>query len=201
MPSPGYFITWGRQQRIAKGGCFRYHAHLVMSNEIPEFDYGAPFWHVVHARPRCEKKLAEYFLFHRLEHYLPLRMERKIYQRRKVEVLKPLFPGYVFVSFNQHQRLLVLKSRQVVRILQINDQARFLNEIAQVRQALEVNPVLGACPALARGMRVRIVSGPFQGLQGVVSALKGETRVVLNVDIIGQGVPVEVGPEMLERLL
>jgi len=45
-------------------------------------------WMVMYLKPRCEKKLAEYCRIQDMEYYLPLRMERKVYQRRKVLVEK-----------------------------------------------------------------------------------------------------------------
>lgn len=171
-----------------------------MNPEEQTQDYETAVWHVLHVRPRCEKKLAIYCDSANLEHYLPLRTERKFYQRRKVEVWKPLFPGYVFASFSPLQRVLVLKSQQIVRVLGVNDQIGFLDELNQIRKALEVNPGLSACPAVVRGTRVRIIAGPFQGLEGIVSTLKGQTRVVLNVNMVGQGVPLEAGLDILERL-
>jgi len=99
---------------------------------------------------------------------------------------KTAVPGYVFASFGADRRLLVVKSRQVVRLLAVKDQVRFVEEIGQIRRALDMDPGLGACAAVKRGTRVRILRGPFQGLEGVVSTLKGQTRIVLNVDIIGR---------------
>ncbi len=157
-------------------------------------------WHVLHVRPRCEKKMADYCESSGINHYLPLRAERKIYQRRRVEFKKPLFAGYVFAQFGPTLRATALKSGQIVRIIEAPDQARLLDELDQVRKALDANPVLAACPAITQGTRVRITSGPFMGLDGIVSTIKGQTRVMLNVDIIGQAVPVEAGMEMLERL-
>ena len=162
--------------------------------------YEMALWHVLHVRPRCEKKLAKYCDSVNLEHYLPLRTERKVYQRRKVDVLKPLFPGYVFAKFNAFQRILVLKSQQIVHILQVKDQVGLINELNQIRQALEVDPCLNACPAVEQGTLVRIISGPFQGMEGMVATLKDQTRVVLNVDIIGKGVPLVTDLDILERL-
>lgn len=171
-----------------------------MNTEDRMKDYDTALWHVLHVRPRCEKKMAEYCVSMSMDHYLPLRAERKVYQRRKLEVQKPLFPGYVFACFSRHNRLLALKSQQIVRILEVNDQFKLLDELDQIRKALEVNPLLGACPAVKQGTRVRVVVGPFQGLEGIVSTLRGQTRVILNVDMIGQGVPVEADLDMLERM-
>ena len=157
-------------------------------------------WHVLHVRPRCEKKMADYCATHGLEHYLPLREETKVYQRRRVTVQKPLFSGYVFIVFGIEERTLVLKSNAVVRILDVTDQRQFVKELEQIRAALGVDPTLGACEAFKQGAKVRIGAGPFQGLEGVVQTIKGKTRVLLNVEMIGQAVPVEVSMGLLEPL-
>ncbi|MBI3986627.1 MAG: hypothetical protein HY343_06895 [Lentisphaerae bacterium] len=161
---------------------------------------GAPAWHVLHSKPRCEKKLADYCLFLHVEHYLPLRKETKIYQRRKVTVWKPLFPGYLFARFNNDARRDVLGSHQVARIIPVEDEVRLLAELDQVKKVLAVDPSIGACQAVQKGTRVRVITGSFQGLEGVVSTVKGSTRVIVNVEMINRGVAVEVGLDMLERL-
>jgi transcription antitermination factor NusG len=157
-------------------------------------------WNVLHVRPRCEKRIAEYCGVHALPHYLPLREETKIYQRRKVTVHKPVFPGYVFASFDADGRLTLLKSNQIVRILVPADEAQLVLELEQIRTALSVDQTLGACEALRRGRRVRITGGPFLGIEGIVEEMRGHAKVVLNVDMIGQAVAVEVAPEYLEIL-
>lgn len=157
-------------------------------------------WHVLHVRPRCEKKMAAYCTNARLQCYLPLRLERKKYQRRQVEVQKPLFPGYVFARFRPEQRIFILQSGQIARILEVKDQLKFISEIEQIRKALETDPGLRACPAITTGMMVRITEGPFAGLEGIVIKSKGCARVILNVDMIGQGVAIEVDEDVLECL-
>lgn len=157
-------------------------------------------WHVLHVKPRCEKKLALHIAALNLPFFLPLREETKIYQRRKVTVKKPLFSGYLFAAFTKAQQVEVLKTNQVVRILEVLDQIAFLTQLDQVRKALEVDPTLGACEAFQAGQHVRIRVGPFQGIEGVVRIVRGQTRVVLNIELIGQAVPVEVDMATLETL-
>jgi len=159
---------------------------------------GESLWYVLYIKPRCEKKMAGYCEAHGIEYELPLREETKIYQRRKVTVHKPVFPGYVFLRFPALSKLSVLKSNLVVRILPVDDQARFQKELQQICQALAIDPTLDASAAFQAGRRVLIKSGPFQGVEGVVQVVKGKTKVVLNVDIIGRAVAVEVGMELLE---
>ncbi|MBN1673060.1 MAG: hypothetical protein JXR37_18585 [Kiritimatiellae bacterium] len=163
-------------------------------------DDGPVNWHVLHLRPRCEKKMADYCASLALEHYLPLREQVGTYQRRRVAVEKPLFPGYVFVNYRDDRRIELLRSNFIANILEVPDQRKLLDELRQIRLALQVDPTLGACAAFTRGKWAKILRGPFQGLEGVVQLVKGKARVVLNVELIGQGVAIEVDIEDLEAL-
>ncbi|MEI6149334.1 MAG: transcription termination/antitermination NusG family protein [bacterium] len=155
-------------------------------------------WYVLHVKPRCEKKMAEYCAVKALKHDLPLRQETKVYQRRRVTVHKPVFPGYVFIAFSDDEKLTVLKSNFIVHILNVLDQDKLVHELAQIDQALAVDPSLDACAAFQAGKRVTIRSGPFQGLEGVVQMVRGKTKVILNVEMIGRAVAVEVAVELLD---
>ena len=158
-------------------------------------------WNVLYLRPRAEKKMAEYCIKHGLDHYLPLREETKIYQRRKVTVHKPVFVGYIFASFEREGRLALLKTNHILRIIQPDDEQKLLYELAQVREALAVDSTLGACAALTRGRQVRIVGGPFMGVEGCVWTLKKDrSKVRLNVEMIGQAVAIEVDRDYLELI-
>ncbi len=157
-------------------------------------------WCVLHVRPRCEKKIAQACRALGIEHYLPLRSETKVYQRRKVTVEKPVFPGYVFASFDRQQRLALLKTNQIVQFLETDDKERLVHELAQVRRALDVDPSLGADDPFEKGTAVRITGGPFQGVEGWVEAMRGQSKVCLSVDMIGQAIIVEVAREYLDPI-
>lgn len=154
----------------------------------------------MYVRPRCEKKMAGFCSVGSIDHYLPLRRETKIYQRRKVTVEKPVFPGYLFADIDSRGRLALLKTNNIVRILDPPDQEQLLFELDQVRQALEVDPSLGACEAIQRGRRVRITGGPFLGIEGLVDSVKGSAIVRLNVELIGQAVALEIEREFLQSI-
>ncbi|MDA0989295.1 MAG: hypothetical protein O3A51_00910 [Verrucomicrobia bacterium] len=153
---------------------------------------------MLYLRPRCEKKLAEFCQIHHLPFYLPLREETKIYQRRKVTVEKPLFPSYFFCAFDADGRAKLLKTNNVLRILEPRSRRQLLHELAQIRRALRVDPTLSTCAALQAGRVVRILGGPFRGVEGIVRAIRGQTKVCLNVEMIGRAVAVEVDRQYLE---
>ena len=157
-------------------------------------------WHVIYLKPRTEKKMAEFSKKLGFNHYLPLRRETKIYQRRKVTVDKPVFPGYFFVAFDHAGRVELLKTNNIVHIIDVLNQRQFLEQLVQVRRALRVDPELEAVKGLTRGKFVRITAGPFQGIEGCVVSLKSANMVRLNVDMIGQAIEVEVDKAYIESL-
>jgi transcription antitermination factor NusG len=157
-------------------------------------------WHVLHIHPRCEKKMGEYCKVNKLEYYLPLRKQTRLYQRRRVTFEKPVFPGYLFAAFDGDGRLALLKSNNIIRILTPENEDRLLFELEQVKKALLVDPTLVPCESLKKGKHVRILSGPFMGIEGVVADIKGTMKVRLNVDMIGQAVSVEIEKDFLELL-
>lgn len=159
-----------------------------------------PLWRVLYVHPRSEKKVLLYCGIGNITSYLPLRAETKVYQRRRVTVEKPVFPGYIFARLDPDSRLAILKSNLIVRIMDTPDQRLLLHQLAQIRKALKANPALVAVPAIVKGIRVRITNGPFLGIEGVVASVKSSGRVALNVDMIGQAIAVEVEKNFLEIL-
>lgn len=163
------------------------------------FESGHP-WHVLHVRSRCEKKALTYCGRHGIDTYLPLRHQTRTFQRRKVTTSLPVFPGYLFAAFPPDLRMAVLQSNMVARILVADDQVSLVRQLRQVDSALLVDPRLGAHPELVRGQHVRIIDGPFRGIEGVVESIPRPTRVFLNVTMIGQSIVVETAADQVELL-
>lgn len=155
-------------------------------------------WNVLHVKPRCEKKLAEFCRIYGYEYYLPLRLHKKVYQRRKVEFQCPVFQGYVFASFDAEGKIDLLKSNSIIRIIEPGNEAALIFQLDQVRKALSVDATLGATAALKKGKKVKIIGGPFMGVEGVISDLRGASKLILNVEMINRAVVVEVDTQYIE---
>ncbi|MEI6211144.1 MAG: transcription termination/antitermination NusG family protein [bacterium] len=157
-------------------------------------------WQVVFLRPRLEKKTAEICRRNGIAHYLPLRSQTRTYQRRNVTTEIPVFSGYLFVALDAPRKLILQKSNHVLRFLEPGRPYRMLRQLVQVRRALRVDPALRPVKLLAAGTRVRLVSGPFQGVEGVVARLAASMRVILTVEMLGQGLVVHASREQVEPL-
>jgi transcription antitermination factor NusG len=154
-------------------------------------------WIVIHARPRCEKKVAEFCRLQSLPCYLPLRSTTHRYGGRVRRFESPLFPGYVFCVVNIPQRTQVRQSRFTANVLDVLDQAQLVAQLRQVEQAIASGSAIEVMPYLETGRRVRVLSGPLKGLEGIVLRAKGRARIVVNLDMIQQSVAVEVESSLL----
>ena len=53
---------------------------------------------------------------------------------------------------------------------------------------------------LKEGQKCRVVAGPLMGLEGVVAKARGATRLLLQVDMLGQAASVEIDVDMTEPI-
>jgi transcription antitermination factor NusG len=51
-----------------------------------------------------------------------------------------------------------------------------------------------------KGVRVEVRSGPFQGLQGVIEDRAKESRLILQVDVLGRAVTLEIHGAQVEPI-
>ena len=129
-----------------------------------------------------------------VEHFLPLYSSVRRWNDRRVNLELPLFPGYVFVRLALRDRLRVVQIPSVVRLVGFNGLPTALpdEEIEILRSGLCENLCAEPHPFLAVGRRVRIVGGPFAGLEGVLKKKKSSLRVVVTLELIQRAVAVDV---------
>ena len=121
---------------------------------------------------------------------------------RKKKVLEPLFRGYLFVHIDLRFVLPVLQTPGVVRVVGLGGQVCPIpdDQIEGVRIAVTRPALAKRESSLIPGERVKVVSGPFQGLRGAVLHVRGTTRVAVALEAIGQSVSVEVHPDMIAKM-
>jgi transcription antitermination factor NusG len=151
-------------------------------------------WYAAYVCVRHEKRVAEYLQWGGLDCYLPIYRSTRTWNKRRVEVDLPLFPGYVFVRIALTERLRVLSAPSVVHLVGRGAEPLPLNdaEVDAIRGCLL--PQFQAEPAeyLPMGSRVRVVAGPLRGLEGVVVRDNGRARFIVSIDLIMRSIAVNV---------
>ena len=152
-----------------------------------------PHWYVAYTLPRHEKSVADRLINQNVETYLPLYSSVRTWNRRRVEVELPLFPGYVFVKMIITDRVRVLAHPGVIRLVGFNGNAVALpdGEVERLRSSLatwKAKPY----PFLTAGKQVKIRSGPFVGLEGRIIRRKGRMRLIVSLELIQRAILLEM---------
>ena len=157
-------------------------------------------WFALYTMPQSENSIRRLLDIRQIESFFPTYETQKVWKnRQRVKVQCPLFPSYLFVRIGNHQRSIVLSSPGALRIigntrtsLPIPDrEIEFLQTQSSSRK---VEPWLD----MVIGKRVRIRSGPMEGLEGTLVEKRNTFRFVLTVAMINQHAAIEIAPEELE---
>jgi transcriptional antiterminator RfaH len=155
-------------------------------------------WWVVHTKSRNEKALAKELVQKDIGYFLP--MSWKVWRRRgrTIRSLLPLFSGYLFFCGKESQRIEVLRTNRVANLLTVKDQQRLLDELSQIEQALRTGVTMTSHRYIKAGQYCRVIGGPLAGLHGIVVKTRDTTRLLLQVDMLGQATSVEIDTDMIE---
>ncbi len=151
-------------------------------------------WFALHVRSRCEKAVAAALRSKGYDEFLPLYRSRNRWSDRLKDVDLPLFPGYVFCRLEPARRLPVLITPGVVSIIGSGKipQPVAPEELAAIQVLAKSGLPAVPWPHLKAGERVRIERGALEGIEGILTAMKKECRVVLSVTLLQRSVAVEI---------
>jgi transcriptional antiterminator RfaH len=136
------------------------------------------------------------------EPFVPLYQSRRRWSDRIKIVEAPLFPGYLFCRFDIDNRLPVLTTPGVIRIVGFNrmpipvDEA----EISAIQSLVASGFPSHPWPYLHAGDSVRIDSGPLRGLEGLLVKLKGAHRLILSVTLLQRSVAIEIDSALVKAV-
>jgi len=152
-------------------------------------------WFVVQTQPRADAKARQHLINQGYTTYMPVYRRRVRHARRVDLVLRPLFPGYLFVRLDpETQRWRSINGTVGVRHIltegnvprHVSD--RIIEEIAARED--ESGAIKLVPPAFAAGQQVRLLDGPLADVAGLFEETRDENRVVLLLSILGRKVRV-----------
>jgi hypothetical protein len=157
-------------------------------------------WWVAHTRARFEKAFAWDLLERGIGFFLPMVERVTVSGGKKRRVFMPLFSSYVFLCGTAEQRQEALRTNRLCQTIEVADQEGLVCELTSIECAIRANMHLSPYPQAAVGQRCRIIAGALTGLEGVVIQQARRARVVLEVQMLGQGAVIEVDVDILETI-
>jgi transcription antitermination factor NusG len=158
-------------------------------------------WQVLHVIANHEKRVAQHLSVRSIEHYLPLYTERSKWTDRSVVLERPLFTAYVFVRFSPQARLPVVSTPGVIRLLGDSESDTVsAEEIEKIRSGLASGCLLRPRANVSVGTPVRVRSGVFEGVEGVVTEFRHQCQVIITLSGVKQSFSLELHLEDIQVL-
>lgn len=148
-------------------------------------------WYLVYCKPRQESVARENLARQGYETYLPRMRDVRRRQGRRVSVIAPMFPRYLFIRLNRETDnwAPIRSTLGVVSIVRfgrtaarVPDALLALLRAREDEQGIQILPVEQYKP----GSRVRITQGGFAGYEGIFQAATGRARVTVLLDMLGR---------------
>ncbi len=152
-------------------------------------------WYAVQTRARHEKMVAAKLDKFNVATYLPIVTEVHHWSDRRKTVQLPLFPGYVFIHVPNldEARTVLFRLEGFVGIVGNGQGISIPDEqIESVRTLLTKNARYQNHPFLKLGQRVRIRGGALDGVEGILLERRGETSLVVSIDLIQRSLAVRI---------
>lgn len=148
-------------------------------------------WFLVATKPKQETRAIEHLQNQSLDVFAPQLLVERVNRGKRVCREEPMFPGYVFVASSKHQPVASVRSTRGVRdYVRFNGQPakvspKVIEEIqTRVSSRASSQTVDSQLPKM--GEKVRLVDGPFAGIEAIFESLDGEERVILLLNILGK---------------
>lgn len=157
-------------------------------------------WWVVHTKARQEKAIARDLFAQSVPYFAPQTEKTTLVRGRKRRTFVPVFSGYVFLYGSEMERYRTLVTDRVAQVLKVDDQQQLRHDLACVWRMIESKAPLTVEARLAAGDRVRVRSGALAGIEGMVIDRRAKCRLLVAVQMLQQGVSIEIDDFMLEPL-
>jgi len=164
-------------------------------------------WYAARVRPQTEDKIKDYLEAINIEHFIPFKTITVEYKGKKRKEEKPLIPRIIFVRTTYSKafslphesgyrisyiRNLGAKEIQIIPDKQMED-CRFIFNLSD-----KLFNICGANVQL--GDKVRVIRGPFTGIEGELVCIKGHKRVIVRLEGIFSLAIHYIPDEYLEKI-
>jgi transcription antitermination factor NusG len=160
-------------------------------------------WYALYTKPRHEVKAAIEMDACGIKYYLPMVTRVKQWSDRKKRVKEPLIRSYIFVRVSEQERVLALQLNSIIRCVsergipakipdnQMNNFIRFIQDGYEYH-------VLNS---ITKGVKVRIISGPMIGVEGVVIEEPEHKSIAVSIELLNRTIITRIKDEQILEVI
>ena len=162
-------------------------------------------WYLVHTKPRQEKCALTNLEQQGYQCYLPTMPSERLRQGSLTLLDEPLFPRYLFIRLGLGDTAKswapIRSTRGVSRLVKFGvEPAKVDDGLIELLKARESAANDEPARLFNPGERVRLITGPFAGIEGIYQMAEGERRVMVLIELMSKRVAVGVSPTELRKV-
>ena len=160
-------------------------------------------WFAIYVKSRSEKKVLKLLEDIGIESFLPLITRVKQWSDRKKKVEEPLFRSYLFVNIPLSDYYTVLNINGVVKFITFEKKPVPVpdNQIIAIKEYLNDTELHSIdYEDFKEGELVRIKSGQMKDLIGRFIKINGKHRVIIDIEAVGQSIPINIARSNVEAV-
>jgi transcriptional antiterminator RfaH len=160
-------------------------------------------WYIIITKPNCEKKLHKFLTNKKLETYIPLKTERRIWSDRIKKMSTPMLKNYLFINCLDKERLLVFESGYALKYLSEKNIPCFLSEkeINLIRTIEQHGTIYSNdYSTFEIGKKIRVKAGDLKGIEGTIISKEKEHFIKIELPKLNATIALDVKNILLEYI-
>ncbi len=173
---------------------------LLSKDDFDETN-GARWW-AVYTRSRQEKELSRALVAMEIPFYCPTVPHRYRSPAGRLRTSHlPLFTNYVFMFADGFHRYRALKTNLISNTIEVTDGLQLVRDLRQIQRLIQSGKSVSIESQWMPGQKVRIKSGPLDGIEGRVLKRHSADYLFIAVNFLQQGALVKLEGDQLELLV
>jgi transcriptional antiterminator RfaH len=161
-------------------------------------------WYLVHTKPKQEACALQNLSQQGFDCYLPLMSSEKLFKGMVSKTTEPLFPRYLFIRLDTSNSAKswspIRSTRGVSKLVSFGNQpAKVADDLVELIRAREFSGQVEEKRLFTPGESIRVVDGPFAGVEGIFQSLDGTQRVMILIELMSKPVRMAVAPASIRR--
>jgi len=158
-------------------------------------------WHLAQIKPNCLQIAERNLRRQGFRIFLPRIQETRRRRDRFSTILKPLFPGYVFVAFDAARQgcRTINSTYGISRLVNFGSKPATVPAglVGQLQQRCDDDSTFQPAETLHKGDAVRVTTGPFADFMATIEQITPDRRVWILIDLMGRETRAAVEPRAL----
>lgn len=159
-------------------------------------------WYALYTKPRHEFKSASKLDEIGIKYYLPTVTKIRQWSDRKKKIEEPLIKGYIFIYANEKERINALQIESMVRCVTFSGRAATIPDwqIENLKKMLNSKSDYIISDIIKAGTKVKVTSGPFEGVIGVVNHTPNGKTISITIDLLKRSVSAVLPADSITKL-